>query len=147
LLYTRALVAENLNRMDVVEADLKLILEQDPDDANALNALGYTLANRTDRYQEAEKYLHKAISLKPNEAVIIDSYGWLQFRMGNYTEALNYLQRAYSRQKEGEIAAHVVETLWSMGRKQDARNFFGKAMKEVSDKRELLDLRQRLKGL
>jgi tetratricopeptide (TPR) repeat protein len=146
LLYTRALVAENLNRLDVLETDLKLILEQDPNDVNALNALGYTLVDRTGRYAEAEKYLQKAIELQPHEAVVMDSYGWLQFRLGKYQQALNYLMGAYERQKEGEIAAHVVEALWSSGRKEEARRFFNKASKEVSSKQELLDLRQRLTG-
>lgn len=146
LLYTRALVSENLNRLDVLEADLKLILDQDPNDVNALNALGYTLVDRTDRYSEAEKYLQKAIRLQPNEAVIMDSYGWLQFRLGNLTQALDYLMRAYERQKEGEIAAHAVEVLWTLGRQEEARRFYDKALKEVSSKQELRDLRQRLKG-
>lgn len=147
LLYTRALVAEHLNRLDVLEADLKLILEQDPNDVNALNALGYTLVDRTDRYSEAQHYLQKAIRLQPNEAVIMDSYGWLQFRLGNYSQAIDYLLRAYKQQKEGEIAAHAVEVLWVSGRKEEARRFFNKALKEVPSKQELLDLRQRLKGL
>ncbi|MGR8935685.1 MAG: tetratricopeptide repeat protein [Gammaproteobacteria bacterium] len=146
LLYTRALVAENLNRLDVLEADLKLILEQDPNDVNALNALGYTLADRTNRYSEAKQYLQKAIKLRPNEAVIMDSYGWLQYRLGNLSQAIDYLSRAYKLQKEGEIAAHVVEVLWALGRKQDARRFYNRALKEVSSKQELVDLRQRLKG-
>lgn len=147
LLYTRALVAENLNRLDVLESDLKLILEQDPDDVNALNALGYTLVDRTDRYAEAEKYLQKAIRLQPDEPVIMDSYGWLQFRLGHYPEALKYLLKAYERQKEGEIAAHAIEVLWVLGRKEEARRLYVKALKEVPGKQELMDLRQRLKGL
>jgi predicted Zn-dependent protease len=146
LLYTRALVAENLNRLDVLEADLKLILAQDPNDVNALNALGYTLADRTERYAEAEKYLQKAIELQPNEAVIMDSYGWLQFRLGRFAKALDYLQRAYRQQREGEIAAHVIETLWVLDRKQEARQFYNEALKEVPGKQELLDLRRRLQG-
>ncbi|MGR9116815.1 MAG: tetratricopeptide repeat protein, partial [Gammaproteobacteria bacterium] len=96
LLYTRALVAERIDRLDVLELDLKKILAQYPEDVSALNALGYTLADRTQRYLEAQQYLEKAIGLKPDEAVIIDSYGWLQFKLNNLDVALDYLQRAYS---------------------------------------------------
>lgn len=147
LLYTRALVAERLDRLDILESDLKRILEKNPDDANALNALGYTLADRTDRLQEAEQYLQQAIKLQPDEPVIIDSYGWLQFRLGNLEQALVYLQRAYSEVKEGEIASHLVEVLWALGRKNEAREVFEQAMGEVSDKEPLLKLQQRTPGL
>ena len=147
LLYTRALVAERLDKLDVLESDLKRILEENPDDANALNALGYTLADRTDRLVEAEQYLQKAINLQPNEPVILDSYGWLQFRLGNSEQALVYLQRAYSEVKEGEIASHLIEVLWALGRQREARDQFEQAMDEVEDKELLLKLQQRIPGL
>ncbi len=147
LLYTRALVAERMGRLDILESDLKLILEKKPDDANALNALGYTLADKTDRLVEAEQYLDKAIALQPEEPVIIDSYGWLLFRKGNPSEALEYLQRAYSEVKEGEIASHLVEVLWVLDRKDEARALFGEAMNEVADKEPLIKLQQRIPEL
>ncbi len=147
LLYTRALIAERLDRLDIMEADLRKILQKHPNDANALNALGYTLADRTDRYAEAQRYLHKAIELQPDEAVIIDSYGWLQFKRGNLQEALSYLRRAYDKLKEAEIAAHLVEVLWAMGRKQEAREVFSEALGLVPDQQELLDLQRRFPGL
>lgn len=147
LLYTRALVAERMDRLDILESDLKLILEKNPDDANALNALGYTLADRTDRLAEAEQYLQKAIELQPEESVIVDSYGWLLFRQGNPEQALEYLQRAYSEAKEGEIASHLVEVLWVLGRKDEAHEIFVQAMSEVSDKEPLIKLQQRIPGL
>ena len=147
LLYTRALIAERLDRLDILEADLQKILQKHPDDANALNALGYTLADRTDRYAEAQRYLQKAIELQPDEAVIIDSYGWLQFKQKNLQEALRYLRRAYDKLKEGEIAAHLVEVLWAMGRKQEAREVFSEALQQVSEPQELLDLQQRIPGV
>ncbi len=87
LLYTRALIAERLDMLDIVEADLKYILEKHPNDANTLNALGYTLIDRTDRYEEAAIYLQKAIELQPDEPVIQDSYGWLLFKQGNLEQA------------------------------------------------------------
>jgi tetratricopeptide (TPR) repeat protein len=144
LLYTRALMAERLNRLDILEADLKKILAEDPDNAEALNALGYTLAEKTDRYAEAEKYLEKALRLQPDEAVIMDSYGWLQFKLGNTEQALLYLQKAYAKRQEGEIAAHLAEVLWTLNRKAEARKVFAKAIKDAPEDEDLLDFQQRV---
>jgi tetratricopeptide (TPR) repeat protein len=129
-LYTRALVAEKLGRLDVLEKDLKQVIEKKPDDVNALNALGYTLADRTTRYEDAEMYLQQAIKLQPNEAVIVDSLGWLRFKQGRLSDALGYLKGAYARNAQSEIAAHLVEVLWVMGRKKEAREIFDKAYKK-----------------
>ena len=144
LLYTRALVAERIDRLDVLELDLKKILAQHPDDVSALNALGYTLADRTPRYLEAQKYLEKALSLEPDEAVIIDSYGWLQYRLKNLDVALDYLQRAYSLQQENEIAAHLIEVLWGLGRKDEARKLFDQVIKIAPNDEYLLDVQKRI---
>lgn len=147
LLYTRSLIAERLGRLDVLEADLKQILASDPDDASALNALGYTLANKTDRLSEAEKYLQRAIELQPGEPVIIDSYGWLLFRQGRLEQSLDYLRRAYNKAKEGEIAAHMVEVLWALGRQREAKELFRQALISSRDKAPLLELQTRIPGL
>ena len=144
LLYTRALIAERLGKQDVVEADLKKILVQEPDNVEALNALGYTLLSKPERYAEAEKYLQKALRLQPNEAVIIDSYGWLQFKLGNTEKALEYLQQAYQKQQENEIAAHLAEALWVSGRKDEARELFNKAIKDSPEDEYLLDFQRRI---
>ncbi|WAK01770.1 tetratricopeptide repeat protein [Methylobacter sp. YRD-M1] len=144
LLYTRALMAERLNRLDVLETDLKKILAEDPDNAEALNALGYTLAEKTNRYAEAEQYLEKALRLQPDEAVIMDSYGWLQFKLGNTDQALFYLQKAYAKRQEGEIAAHLAEVLWALNRKSEARKVFAKAIKDAPEDEDLLDFQQRV---
>ena len=147
LLYTRALMAERVNKPDIVEADLKKILAMDPDNVEALNALGYTLLNKPDRYADAEKYLQHALRLEPDAAVIIDSYGWLQFKLGNNEKALDYLQQAYEKQQENEIAAHLAEVLWALGRKDEARKLFNKAIKDAPDDEYLLDFQRRiLKG-
>ena len=138
LLYTRALIAENLDKFNVLEADLKKILQKNPDDANALNALGYTLVDRTERYQEAEAYLLQAIKLKPDEAVIIDSMGWLRYKQGNTVEALAYLRRAYEKQPESEVAAHLAEVLWVAGKKDEAKQVFELAIKKSPDDEYLL---------
>lgn len=144
LLYTRALMAERLNKLDVLEADLKKILAKYPDDAEALNALGYSLLGNAGRYADAEKYLQQALNLQPNEAVIMDSFGWLQFKLGRLEQALGYLERAYAKQQEGEIAAHLAEVLWALGRKEDARKVFSKAIKKAPEDEYLLDFKNRL---
>jgi tetratricopeptide (TPR) repeat protein len=144
LLYTRALVAEHVSKPDIVEADLKKILAVEPDNVEALNALGYTLLNKPGRYAEAEKYLQRALRLEPDAAVIIDSYGWLQFKLGNSEKALGYLQKAYEKQQENEIAAHLAEVLWALGRKDEAKKLFNKAIKDAPDDEYLLDFQRRI---
>lgn len=144
LLYTRALMAERVNKLDVLEIDLKKILAKYPDDAEALNALGYTLLGNANRYAEAEKYLQHALKLQPDEAVIMDSFGWLQFKLGRLEQALEYLERAYAKQQEAEIAAHLSEVLWALGRKEEARKLFYKAIKNSPEDEYLLDFQQRI---
>ena len=97
LLYARALVAERLDRVDVLERDLRAILASDPKNGQALNALGYTLADRTDRYQEALGYIEQALVLLPEDAAVLDSMGWVQYRLGDNAKALQYLRQAYQR--------------------------------------------------
>lgn len=143
MLYARALIAERLDRLDVLEADLNKILAKNPDDFAALNALGYTLTDKTQRYNDAEKYLVKALEIKPDEAVIIDSYGWLQYKRGKYELALEYLNKAYEKQQENEIAAHIVEVLWVMGREKEAKEFFRPIYQEYPDDEYLLKFKQR----
>ncbi len=143
VLYARALIAERLGKLDVLESDLHKILQKKPDDVGALNALGYTLVDKTNRYDEAEKYLDQALKLQPDEAVIIDSYGWLQFKRGNYDQALFYLRKAYEKQPENEIAAHMAEVLWVMGDKKEAKELFDKAYKKSPDDEYLLEFKKR----
>jgi tetratricopeptide (TPR) repeat protein len=147
LLYTRALMAERIGRLDILESDLQKILAKNPDNPEALNALGYSLLDKSHRYIEAEKYLKRALELQPNEAVIMDSYGWLQFKLGDNQKALDYLQRAYDKKQEHEIAAHLIEVLWVLNRKDEARKLFYKAIKIAPEDEYLLDIRHRvLKG-
>jgi len=144
LLYTRALMAERIKRPDVLEADLKKILAKYPDDAEALNALGYSLLGHAERYAEAERYLQNALRLQPNEAVVMDSFGWLQFKLGKPELALDYLERAYAKQEEAEIAAHLAEVLWTLGRKEEAKKVFNKAIKKAPEDEYLLSFQKRL---
>lgn len=147
LLYARALVAERLDKLNVLEDDLKKILLNHPQDASALNALGYTLADRTERYDEAENYLMQAIKLRPKEAVILDSFGWLQFKLGKTKDALKYLRSAYENQPETEIAVHLTEVLWVLGDRVEAKEIFNEALKKSPDDEYLLKFRQRFPDL
>jgi tetratricopeptide (TPR) repeat protein len=128
LLYARALLAERMDDLSRAEADLRHILNRDPDSAEALNALGYTLADRTDRYQEALGYIQHALALKPNDPYILDSMGWVQYRLKNYREALKYLQRAIDLQQDPEIATHLGEVLWATGARDEARRVWDRAL-------------------
>lgn len=129
LLYARALTAEKLDRLDILERDLGKILKQDPNNAQALNALGYTLTDRTKRHQEALGYIEKAFQQHPDDPAILDSMGWVNYHLGNLEKALDYLQRAAAKLDDGEISAHLGEILWALDRKDEARKVWGKALK------------------
>jgi predicted Zn-dependent protease len=137
------LIAEHLSKLDVMEADLKKILSKEPNNVEALNALGYTLLNDEKRYHEAEKNLQKAIKLQPNEPAIMDSFGWLQFKLGNHAQAVKYLQAAYEKLNSGEIAAHLCEVLWETGRKGEAQKLFDDAIKVAPDDADLQNFKKR----
>ncbi|NOQ37172.1 MAG: tetratricopeptide repeat protein [Methylococcaceae bacterium] len=145
LLYARALTAEKLDDLASLESDLLKILELDPKDTGALNALGYTLVDKTTRYDEAEKYLKQALELEPDEAVIIDSFGWLKFKQGDLPAALNYLQKAYEKMPtENEIVGHLAEILWRLDRKPEAKALFDKAIEKSPEDKYLLDFKTRI---
>lgn len=133
LLYARAMNAEGLGRLDVLERDLNSILKQDPDNVQALNALGYTLADRTDRYQEAYDLVRRAYEQRPDDPAIIDSMGWVHYRLGRLDEAETYLRRALDLQFDGEIAAHLGEVLWAQGRRDEARQVWQDALERAPD--------------
>ena len=138
LLYARGLAWERRDRIDRAEADLRKILVTDPENVAALNALGYTLADRTTRYQEALELIDRARAAEPDEAAIIDSYGWVLYRLGRNEEALVELRRAFTLQKDAEIAAHIAEVLWVTGKQDEARKFFEESRKLDPDNRSLL---------
>lgn len=144
ILYARALIAEKLGELQILEDDLKYILQKHPDDADILNALGYTLVDKTTRYEEAQTYLDKAIAIKPHEPIIMDSYGWLLFKLGRFEEAREYLQRAYNLQPQAEIAAHLVEVLWALQHRGEAKALLSKALAKDPDDALLLELEARL---
>ena len=137
LLYARALVAEKLDKLDITERDLREILKKDPKNVNALNALGYTLTDRTSRYDEALELLQQAMLLKPDDAFIMDSMGWLQYHRGNSAEALKYLRRALEIRNDAEIAAHLGEVLWVTGDRHEAESVWDRALRETPDNEAL----------
>jgi tetratricopeptide (TPR) repeat protein len=143
LLYSRALVAVNLDRMDILERDLHKILEQDPNHADALNALGYTLADQTDRYQEALGYISRAFALKPDSAAVLDSMGWVQYRLGNRPDALRYLWRAMEALPDAEIASHLGEVLWEEGERERAREVWRSALEREPGSEYILRIMER----
>jgi tetratricopeptide (TPR) repeat protein len=143
LLYSRSLTAEKMGRIDMMEQDLKRILQRDPNNARALNALGYTLADRTDRYQEAYGYIERAFKQRPDDIAILDSMGWVLYRLGRLDEAQEYLRRAAAQIRDGEIAAHLGEVLWAAGKRDEARQIWEEALKFAPDHEVLQQTIQR----
>ncbi|TAM43758.1 MAG: tetratricopeptide repeat protein [Gammaproteobacteria bacterium] len=145
LLYARSLIAEKLNLIDVAERDLRAILKQDAKNANALNALGYMLADRGERLDEAQKLLREAMVLKPDDPFILDSYGWLQYRLGNSAEAIKHLRRALALRSDAEISAHLGEVLWVTGERREAESVWDRALKDTPDNEALLGVIRKFK--
>lgn len=144
LLYDRAMMAEKLGKLDVMEADLRRVIELRPDDAHAYNALGYTLADRTSRLDEALTLLEKALELAPDDAFILDSVGWAHYRKGNLARAQEFLERAYATRRDPEIAAHLGEVLWMRGKREEAGALWQSSLKDNPQNEVLLDTVRRL---
>ena len=145
LLYDRAMAAEKLDKLEVVEADLRRVIALRPDDAQAYNALGYTLADRTKRLAEALTLLDKALSLAPEDPFILDSVGWAQYRSGNLARAQEYLERAYKLRPDPEIAAHLGEVLWARGQRDEAGKLWQTSLQTHPQNEVLLETLRRLK--
>lgn len=127
LLYDTAMAAEKLDHVDVMETHLRRMMKLKPDDAHAFNALGYTFADRNMRLQEAEELVAQALKLSPADAYILDSMGWVYYRLGNLAKAREYLERAWASKPEGEVGAHLGEVLWQMGEREQARRVWREA--------------------
>jgi tetratricopeptide (TPR) repeat protein len=138
LLYDRAMLAEKLDKLTVAEADLRAVIRLQPDHAQAHNALGYMLTEHTTRYAEARALIDVAIKLSPEDSFIIDSLGWLQFKMGQIPQAVETLQRAYKKRPDGEIAAHFGEALWANKQPEEARKIWAAAIKDHPQNEALL---------
>jgi tetratricopeptide (TPR) repeat protein len=143
LLYGRAMLAERMDRIDLLERDLRAILKRDPQHVQALNALGYTLADRTDRYQEAYELISKALALRPDDFYILDSMGWVLYRMQRYPEALEYLRRAAALSDDPEVAAHLGEVLWVSGDQPAAREVWEAALRRKPDAEPIQEVMRR----
>lgn len=144
LLYARAMIFEKADQLAAMERDLRDILSREPDNATALNALGYTLANRTDRHDEALALITRALALEPNEPAILDSMGWVLYRKGRNEEALQYLTRAYAMFPDPEVAAHLGELLWVTGDTEGALDVWRGAALRDADHPTLVETLQRL---
>ena len=146
LLYTRAMLAEKRNDLAQMEKDLRLIIKRDPDNAMALNALGYTLSDRTTRYAEAKTLIEQAHQINPEDPAVLDSLGWVNFRMGNLDDAEKYLRQALERFPDHEVAAHLGEVLWVKGNQREAKQVWGKYLKDQPDSTILRSTIKRLTG-
>ena len=133
LLYSRAMLAEKRNDLEQMERDLRAIIKREPDNAMALNALGYTLSDRTTRYAEAKTLIQQAYDLSPDDPAVLDSLGWVNFRLGNLDEAERLLRQALERFPDQEVAAHLGEVLWANGKQREAKKIWGTFLKENPD--------------
>jgi tetratricopeptide (TPR) repeat protein len=146
LLYDRAMAAERIDRLDVLEADLRRVISMKPDYAHAYNALGYTLAEKTDRLEEAKDLIEKAVRLSPDDPFIMDSLGWVHYRMGEVQEALKILQSAYTSRPDPEIAAHLGEVLWKSGQRDEAQKIWRAALTENPNHETLITVMQKYRN-
>jgi len=144
LLFARTLLHERLGDMAAAEIDLRRIIELEPNDARALNHLGYTLADRTERHQEALVLIERAVTISPDDPAIIDSLGWVLFKLNRYEEALFNLNRAYELFPDHEVAAHLGEVLWVMGRQREAVQVWDEALRQHPDSELLREVMGRL---
>jgi len=145
LIYDRAMVAEKLNRLDEMERLLRQLIELKPDNQNAYNALGYSLADRKIRLEEARTLIRKAVQLAPEDPFIADSLGWVEFRLGNTDEAMRILEAAYKRRPDPEIAAHLGEVLWVKGQRDRALTVWKEASLVDADNETLQETLKRLR--
>jgi tetratricopeptide (TPR) repeat protein len=143
LLYSRGLLAEKLGNIEQLEIDLRHIISLTPEDAEAINALGYTLADKTDRIDEALGLIQQALSLAPKNPAIIDSLGWVYYRLGDLYQALELLQKAYNDFPDHEVAAHLGEVLWKLQRNDEAKNIWQQGLEQKPDSPIIKDTLQR----
>ena len=143
--YSHALLAAELGWVDAAEKDLRIIISEQPENAAALNALGYTLADQTERYEEAEALIRQAFILRPDDASIVDSMGWISYRLGRLDVAKEFLSRAWALDKNPEIAAHLGEVLWVIGEQETARSIWREGTEVDSENQVLQETLQRMK--
>jgi Flp pilus assembly protein TadD len=139
LIYDYAMAAERVRQFDVMEHELRKLILLKPEMVHAYNALGYSLADRNERLDEAQKLIEKALSMSPSDYFILDSMGWLKYRRGQLSQALDYLKRAYATQADPEIAAHLGEVLWQQGDREGALKTWAGALLDHPDNEVLVN--------
>ncbi len=144
LIQLRTLVSQELNDFAFLELDLRSLMRLEPNNPSPFNTLGYFLANRTTRYNEAKELIDRAIELSPNDPAIIDSLGWVQFKLGMYHESKINLERAFELFPDHEVAAHLGEVLWAMGNREAAREIWQNALEAQPESEFILNTMQRL---
>ena len=141
-LYTRALIAEQIGRLDILENDLKKLISIDPSNAQALNALGYTWANKNINLKDANSYIDKALLLEPNDAAILDSKGWVLYRMGEYLKAENYFIKALKFSEDSEIVSHYVKLLLKLKKVEKANKIYLKYLEINPEDKKLIEIKK-----
>lgn len=144
LRYTRSLVAEQLGHIEQAVSDLEALLKQRPDSPDVKNALGYTLANKTQQYERAHGLIKEALDELPNSYAVMDSMGWVLFKQGKLSEAESYLRKAYERSKDAEVSAHLFEVLWVQNKQSQAMQILHKALAENPNNEVLNKTKDRL---
>lgn len=143
ILYSRAMLREQLNDFEGMEQDLRKVLDLQPNNSAALNALGYTFADRNQRLSEAWELIERAYTINPKDPAIIDSMGWIKYRMGDIPAALDFLRKAYAAVEDQEIAAHLGEVLWVTGEQEEAHNIWKDALDKNPDSKILKEVMER----
>lgn len=130
LLYSRGLLAEKMGDFPQLEKDLRRIITLEPDNAEALNALGYSMSNSTGRHKEALTLIEKALTLSPRNPAILDSLGWVHYKIGNLSYSLEILEKAFASFPDHEVSAHLGEVLWALGKKNEARDIWAQGLEK-----------------
>jgi tetratricopeptide (TPR) repeat protein len=141
--YELAMLHERADQMRDTERLLRQVIALDPGHAHAHNALGYSLADRNQRLSEALALITRALEIAPKDPFILDSMGWVKFRMGQFKEAVDYLQRAYAIRPEAEISAHLGEALWKLGRQSEARTIWAQGVSQDASNKTLQETLKR----
>lgn len=145
LIYDYAMAAERVGKLDVMETELRKVIQLQPDYAAAYNALGYSFADRNINLTEAKTLIETALKLSPGDHYILDSLGWVEYRLGNYAVAIDHLRKAHDIQPDPEISAHLGEVLWKQGLQEEAKKIWDNALKDFPDNNILVSTSNRFK--
>jgi len=146
LLFARVLYHDSIQNREGSERDLRQIIQMQPEDSRALNHLGYMLADQSSRFDEALELLQRAIAIAPDDAAIIDSLAWVQYKLGQYEAALTNLRRAFVAFPDHEVASHLGEVLWVMGRRDEALQVWEDALETTPDSELIKEAMERLRS-